>query len=892
MYKKICFWKAVVAVAVALAFVVPGSTVVANIGTVQSTSIQPDAEQRTPLIKPIINSDLHYTTAITIATDESFNQIDVKETKDEMELDTAGSIDETKHDATDSLSLERSIIYVDDDNVAGPWDGSWEHPYQYIQDGINNAANGDTIYVLNGLYTQKLNVNKQVSIIGQNRENTIIDTGTQSGNSIQIVVDYVNMSTFTVKSRYTSTGYGIAVGISSAKVSNIILQNIAVNKSVGKGYGIYVYYSLGSVDIINCEVFKAQYGIYVMSPANPTRIINCSVHDNTGNAIFFRYYYSEVAPFLIQNVTTYNNTGTGINLDSMNDGDIIGCTSYNNTYSGISLSNSDYVNITNCVTYNNVKEGIKIGSGYNDPEYCNITNCTSYNNQIGIYLCAIDCILSGNTMYNNAQNFVVDGYLTHYIDPTNTVNGKPIWYLVAMQNLTLDESYNIGFLGLISSNNITVINSQPEGVILAETTNATLYNITVFGGMYSYLIYAGSHITIEDCAALNSDEAGFYVYYAEDVTMQNCIVTNMTGTDGDAFYIRGSPSVYMMNCYAYDIGKNYGFNIYQCPYATIIDSQAYNGGPTYATAMALYYSDHSNIINCTVHHFQRGFDLRSSSTYVTLTDCTAYNIQYCGFEVRSSDCTFINCTVYNSEGFYFYNMPRNNLTNVKSYDNKYGFYFYYSTDNILVNCEAFNNSVNGFDIHSSSYANTFINCKSYNNDDLFDSYGNPVGYGVIIEDNSYGTVFTDCQFHNNNYGVYIKNTPNNVLTNTTINSNNHSFDVTGGAVTDFYQDIDMSNTINGKPIYYLVEVANMTVDETSNAAYLRLVACDNITVENLDLSDLMLIRTTNSTVSNITSHDGKHGIHLWESTHNSIMDCGSSIYNNTGHGVYLQDSPE
>jgi|GEM_PF-2558847 len=890
--KRNSIWKAVIAVAVALAFVLPGSTAVANIGTVQSTSIQPDAEQRTLQIEPTSNGDLHDNTAITIGTDEPSNQLEAKETKDDIESDTTVSTDETKQNTIDTVSLERSIIYVDDDNTAGPWDGSWEHPYQYIQDAINNAVNGDTIYVLNGLYTQKLNVNKKVSIIGQSQENTIIDTGTQSGNSIQIIVDYVNMSTFTVKSAYTSTGYGIAVGTSSAKVSNIILQNIVVNKTVGKGYGIYVYYSLGAVDIINCEVFKTQYGIYVMSPANPTRIINCSVHDNTGNGIFFRYYYSEVAPFLIQNVTTYNNVGTGINLDSMNDGDIIGCTSYNNTYSGISLSNSDYVNITNCITYNNNQEGIEVGSGYNHPEHVNITNCTSYNNQIGIYLYAIDCILSANTMYNNAQNFVVEGYVTHYIDPTNTVNGKPIWYLVGMENLTLDESYNIGFLGVILSNNITVINSQPEGVILAETTNSTLYNITVFGGVYSYYLYGGSHITIEDCAALNSAEAGFYIYYTEDVTMQNCTVTNMTGTDGDAFYIRGSPSVYMMNCIAHDIGKNYGFNIYQSPYATIINAQAYNGGPTYATAMALYYSDHSTITNCTVHHFQRGFDLRSSSTYVTLTDCTAYNIQYCGFEVRSSDCTFINCTVYNSEGFYFYNMPRNNLTNVKSYNNKYGFYFYYSTDNILVNCEAYNNTVNGIDIHSSSYANTFTNCKSYNNDDLFDSYGNPVGYGVIIEDNSYGTVFTDCQIYNNNYGVYIKNTPNNVLTNTTINSNNHSFDVTGGAVTDFYQDIDTSNTINGKPIYYLVEIANMTVDETSNAGYLRLVACDNITLENLDMSDLMLIRTANSTVSNITIHDGKHGIHLWESTHNNIIDCSSSIYNNTGHGVYLQDSPE
>ena len=31
-----------------------------------------------------------------------------------------------------------ATIYVDDDNTAGPWDGTLEHPYQHIQDGVNN----------------------------------------------------------------------------------------------------------------------------------------------------------------------------------------------------------------------------------------------------------------------------------------------------------------------------------------------------------------------------------------------------------------------------------------------------------------------------------------------------------------------------------------------------------------------------------------------------------------------------------------------------------------------------------------------------------------------------------------------------------------------------------
>jgi len=32
-----------------------------------------------------------------------------------------------------------TTIYVDDDNTSGPWDGTIEHPYQYIEDGVDAA---------------------------------------------------------------------------------------------------------------------------------------------------------------------------------------------------------------------------------------------------------------------------------------------------------------------------------------------------------------------------------------------------------------------------------------------------------------------------------------------------------------------------------------------------------------------------------------------------------------------------------------------------------------------------------------------------------------------------------------------------------------------------------
>ena len=66
------------------------------------------------------------------------------------------------------------IHYVDDDNTTGPWDGSIEHPFRYIQDGIDAAQKMDTVIVYPGDYYENLKVSKQIRLYGKEKNNTII----------------------------------------------------------------------------------------------------------------------------------------------------------------------------------------------------------------------------------------------------------------------------------------------------------------------------------------------------------------------------------------------------------------------------------------------------------------------------------------------------------------------------------------------------------------------------------------------------------------------------------------------------------------------------------------------------------------------------------------------
>ena len=89
-------------------------------------------------------------------------------------------------------------IYVDDDNTMGPWDGTIDHPFQFIQDGIDAADPGYTIFVYSGTYSENVVVNKTINLIGEDKNTTIIDGG-YIGDVIHISKDWVNISGFSIK---------------------------------------------------------------------------------------------------------------------------------------------------------------------------------------------------------------------------------------------------------------------------------------------------------------------------------------------------------------------------------------------------------------------------------------------------------------------------------------------------------------------------------------------------------------------------------------------------------------------------------------------------------------------------------------------------------------------
>jgi parallel beta-helix repeat protein len=163
-------------------------------------------------------------------------------------------------DTTASSNISDDTLYVG---------GSGEGNYTTIQEAINDAVDGDTVFVYaySSPYYENVVVNKSIFLIGEDKDTTIID-GYENGNVVYVTADGVTISGFTImnsKVDYFPLYAGVFIYANYTEISfNIIKNNfdgIAIDNLDYKGYlngnvisdNIISSNSLAGIDLSHCK---------------------------------------------------------------------------------------------------------------------------------------------------------------------------------------------------------------------------------------------------------------------------------------------------------------------------------------------------------------------------------------------------------------------------------------------------------------------------------------------------------------------------------------------------------------------------------------------------------------------------------------------------------------
>ncbi|MEM3396847.1 MAG: NosD domain-containing protein [Thermoplasmata archaeon] len=244
------------------------------------------------------------------------------------------------------------------------------------------------------------------------------------------------------------------------------------------------------------------------------------------------------------------------------------------------------------------------------------------------------------------------------------------------------------------------------------------------------------------------------------------------------------------------------------------------------------FSEHTNITFNTITGNGYGISLEYGSNYTTITNNEISN---------------------NYRGIYSYISNNNVVHNNSAFGNNYSFLFWVSENNTISENNVFNNT-HGIYLYFSSHNNTLRN--------------------NTICDNEYEGVFMQSANNNQLIGNKMWNCGIIMAGYELENWNTH--------------EIDITNTVNGKPVGYYKNQKGGTIQ--SNIGQLILANCTNMTASGLELSNASAgiqlgFSSYNIINENTLTGHSCHGLYLWYSDHNYITN--NSIAGNY-QGIYFR----
>jgi parallel beta-helix repeat protein len=454
--------------------------------------------------------------------------------------------------------------------------------YSRIQAAIDDANDGDTVFVYSGKYymiKKGITIDKSINLIGENKETTIIDYGNQKIKVfdnipvIDILRDGVTISGFTIQKCH---GFGETnSGIKIRSSHNTISGNIITNNNCGIHLVYFPPYYIVDFNIITNNIIKENkvYGVIASGVQNniisenifnndnlvlsysKNNIIKDNVFYNDGAWITGSYqntftdnlvndkplvYLEDESHMVINenpgqvilinclNITVKNkdlsNTTFGIILDGTFDCHI----SENNIESvkqgGIYLQYSNENNIS-MNTISNTKNGIVITNSYDNIIFSNTVNL---NKGLGIYFANSDFnTISKNSISDNQAGLILTGGADYNnIYDNNFINDGGVWIYGAWKNTLLNNTLNDKPIIYLEEKEDMLIDEDAVQVILVNCNNIEVKDQDVSDTYAGIMIVASENCKVSNSSFNNHKRCGIFLTHSNNNNVSKNIITN------------------------------------------------------------------------------------------------------------------------------------------------------------------------------------------------------------------------------------------------------------------------------------------------------------------------------------------------------------------------------
>jgi parallel beta-helix repeat protein len=678
--------------------------------------------------------------------------------------------------------IDRGTLYVG---------GGGSGNYTIIQDAIENASNGDTVFVYDDSspYYENIVVDKPIQLIGENRQSTVIDGG-GSGHTIKITSN------------------------------NSVIRDFSITKG---NNGIYIDSNCEYNNINNNSILENSVGIYFIDECKYNTIDSNIIENNTGDGIHLHYGGgsddSDFNEFLDNSVS--NNFGDGIDIgsscsDNVLDGNVLN----GNSAFGIRLFQSDnYITLNNTVSGEPIYYFYDVHGTAESPVVFedNVLNVDNAINKAKIYVYDSTYITFRNFSLKNGSNMNLCIDNSEYITVDNCSLENEFYGLVfyssdnnVISNCTIfDSSYGIYLQSYCDYNtfeNNTIFDNSLEGVYLQFRNNNNYFFENDLNGnsVGFYLFDECKNNTFKKNTIENNSGDGIHLHYdggsnREDNDFNSFLSNFVSYNTGDGIDIGSSCNDNNLDGNILNGNGGYGVRLFQ-PENYISLSNTVSGESIY-----YFYNTHGTtsdpiIVEDKVLNVDKSIDKAKvyfyHSSNITIKNFSIKNGTNMNLCIDNSENILVdNCSLQNEYyGLVFYSSDNNIISNCTIFDSSYGIYLQsYCIYNIFENNILSDNSLEAFYLQFRNNYNEFVGNVVANNSVGFYLYDeckynildsniieNNTGNGIHLhydggsgrDNNDFNEIYENIIKDNSAIGLYIGSTcdSNRIYSNNFLNN--------------------------------------------------------------------------------------------------------------------------